>query len=69
MNNDELSYTIVGRATGTSQIIETCIITTTEINSIITVRNPADNAAVLTITPVAGGNNPVTYHPVIIQLQ
>jgi len=45
------------------------IVTTTSINSILTVRNPADNSTALTITPSAGGTQPVSAHLVIIQLQ
>ena len=56
-------------ATGTSQIIGMAIVTTTSINSILTVRNPADNATALTITPSTGGTQPVSAHLVIIQLQ
>lgn len=60
---------VVGRATGTSQIIGMAIVTTTSINSILTARNPADNATALTITPSAGGTQPVSAHLIIIQLQ
>jgi len=45
------------------------LVETTTINSILTVRNPADNAAAFTITPTAGGTQPVSAHLVIIQLQ
>jgi len=48
-----------GRATGTSQIIGMALVTTTSVNSILTVRNPAGNAAALGITPLAGGTRPV----------
>ena len=61
-------FTVVGRATGTSQIIGMAIVNTTTINSILTVRNPAGNAAALTITPVDGGTRPVSAHLVIIQI-
>lgn len=44
LNGADLAYTVVGRATGTSQIIGTAYVTTTSINSILTVRNPAGNA-------------------------
>lgn len=54
LNGESLEYTVVGRATGTSQIIGMALVTTTTINSVLTVRNPAGNAAALTITPVAG---------------
>ncbi|MGG1629539.1 collagen-like protein [Rossellomorea sp. NRS-1567] len=65
----ELAYTVVGRATGTSQIVGIAIVETSVINSILTVRNPADNATALTITPVAGGTEPVSAHLVITRLQ
>ena len=55
LNGEDLEYTVVGRATGASQIIGMAIVETTSINSVLTVRNPAGNAAALTITPVAGG--------------
>ena len=60
LNGDDLAYTVVGRATGTSQIIETALIQTTVENSIVTVRNPAGNSTALTITPLAGGLRPVS---------
>lgn len=69
LNGVELAYTVVGRATGTSQIIEMAIVTTTSINSVLTVRNHADNPAGLTITPVAGGTEAVSAYLVIIQIQ
>ncbi len=69
LNVADLEYTVVGRATGASQIIGMAIVETTSINSILTVRNPAGNDAALTITPVAGGPRPVSAHLVITQLQ
>lgn len=69
LNGEDLEYTVVGRATGTSQIVGMAIVTTTVINSILTVRNPAGNAAALGITPLAGGTRPVSAHLVIIQIQ
>ena len=69
LNGEDLPYTVVGRATGTSQIVGTALVTTTSVNSVLTVRNPADNAAALTITPLAGGTLPVSAHLVITQIQ
>ncbi len=69
LNGADLAYTVAGRATGTSQIVGTAIVTTTSANSILTVRNPAGNAAALTITPLAGGTRPVSAHLVITQIQ
>lgn len=68
LNGLDLAYTVVGRATGTSQIVGMAIVTTTSINSILTVRNPAGNSTALTITPSAGGTRPVSAHLVITQL-
>ncbi len=68
INGADLAYTVVGRATGTSQIIEMTIVNTTVVNSILTVRNPAGNSTALTITPLAGGTRPVSAHLVITQI-
>jgi hypothetical protein len=65
----ELAYTVVGRATGTSQIVGTCLVETTVPGSTLTVRNPAGNSTALTITPVAGGTLPVSAHLVIVRLK
>lgn len=69
LNSAELAYTVVGRATGTSQIVGVFLVTTTVTNSVLTVRNPAGNSTALTITPLAGGTNPVSAHLVITQIQ
>ena len=69
LNGADLPYTVVGRATGASQIVGMAIVTTTVVNSILTVRNPAGNAAALTITPLAGGTRAVSAHLVITQIQ
>lgn len=55
LNGADLEYTVVGRATGTSQIVGVALVTTIVINSILTIRNPAGNTPALTITPLAGG--------------
>ncbi|WP_435164910.1 collagen-like protein [Paenibacillus glycanilyticus] len=68
LNGADLAYTVVGRATGTSQIIGMALVQTTVINSVITVRNPAGNAAALTITPLAGGTRSDSAHLVIMQI-
>ena len=64
LNNTPLEYTVVGRATGTSQIV-----TTTSINSVLSVQNPAGNPTALTITPVDGGTNPISAHLTILRIQ
>jgi len=69
LNGVDLAYTVVGRATGTSQLSGTALITTYVINSILTVRNPAGNPTALTITPLAGGTRPVSASLVITQVQ
>lgn len=69
LNGADLAYTVVGRATGASQIVGMATVETTAINAILTVRNPAGNAAALTITPLAGGTSPVSAHLIILQIQ
>jgi hypothetical protein len=64
----ELDYTVVGRATGTSQIVGLALVRTSVINSILTVRNPASETTALTITPSAGGTEPVSAHLVITRI-
>jgi len=68
LNGADLAYTVVGRATGTSQIVGVCLVTTIVTNSILTVRNPAGNSTALTLTPIAGGTRSVSAHLVITQI-
>jgi hypothetical protein len=68
LNGAILPYTTVGRATGTSQISGTCLVTTAAVNSILEVVN-ASSPVALTVTPVAGGVAPVSAHLVIKRLQ
>jgi hypothetical protein len=69
INGSELAYTVVGRATGTSQLVGMALVQTTEVNSELTVRNPAGNSTALTITPLAGGTHPVSAHLLITRIQ
>ena len=68
LNGADLAYTVVGRETGASQIVGMALVTTTAVDSVITVRNPDGTAAALTITPLAGGTRPVSAHLVITRL-
>ncbi|WP_114205919.1 IPT/TIG domain-containing protein [Acidisarcina polymorpha] len=69
LNGNALAYTVVGRASGTSQLVEMALVQTTDVASTLTVRNPAGNSTALTITPLAGGTSPVSAHLVITRLQ
>ena len=69
LNDEDLPYTVAGRATGTSQIVGMAIVETTAVDSVLTVRNPDGTAEALTITPLAGGTRPVSAHLVITRLQ
>ena len=69
LSGSDLAYTVVGRATGTNELAGVSLVTTTVINSILTVRNPAGNSTALTITPIAGGTRPVSANLVITQIQ
>ncbi len=68
LNENALEYTIFDRAAGTTQIVGIAIVETTSVNSILTVRNPADNSTALTITPIAGGTQPVVAQLIITQI-
>ncbi len=68
LNGADLEYTVVGRATGVSQITGMAIVETTSVDSILTVRNPAGNASAITITPLAGGTRPVSAHLTIMRI-
>jgi hypothetical protein len=68
LNGVPVPYTVVGRATGTTQLIGLSIIQTTVPNSILTVRN-ASSASALTITPLAGGTSPVSASLIIIRIR
>ncbi len=68
LNGADLEYAVFGRATGVSQIVGMAIVQTTAVDSVLTVRNPAGNAAALTVTPLAGGTRPVSAHLVITQI-
>ena len=68
LNGIDLAYSLVGRATCCSQIVGIALITTSVVNSILSVRNPIGNSNALTITPLAGGIDPSSAHLVITLL-
>jgi hypothetical protein len=65
LNGTPLDYSVVGRATGTSQLVGESLVTTTTVNDALQVLNPAGNSTALTITPLAGGTVPVSASLVI----
>ncbi len=69
LNGAELPYTIVGRATGTSEIVGEALVTVATVNSVLEVINPAGESTALTITPLAGGTRPVSATLVIQRLK
>ena len=68
LNAGQNPNTVVGRATGTSQVVGLCLVQTTLPNSILSIRNPLGQPIALTMTPVAGGTNPVSAHLVITRV-
>ncbi len=68
LNTIPLPNTVVGRATGTTQIIGVSLVTTTTSNSILEVINPPTNVP-LTLPPNDGGTHPVSAHLTIIRIQ
>ena len=69
LNGTEVPYSVTGRATGTSQITGTVLIETDIADSVLTLRNPEGTATAITLTPNAGGTEPVSAHLVITRLQ
>lgn len=65
----ELPYTVVGRATGSCQIVGMALVQTSVVNSILTISNPSSNSTALTITPIAGGTEAVSAHLIITRIQ
>jgi hypothetical protein len=55
-----LAYTVVGRATGTSQIVGHVLVRAPVASTSLSIRNCPGNSPALTITPVAGGTNAVS---------
>jgi hypothetical protein len=68
LNGTPLLWTTVGRSAVTSQIVGMTYVNTTFVNSIITLRNPPNNA-LFTLTGFAGGTVPVSAHLVITRVQ
>lgn len=60
VNGIEDTSTVVGRATGTSQIMGSTIIITTLPNSTLSIVHPVGNSPALTLTPWAGGTHAVS---------
>ena len=62
-----LPDTVVGRATGTSQLIINTLIAATA-GQRLSIINPTGNVAALTITPIAGGTHSVSATLIITRL-
>jgi hypothetical protein len=69
LNGVEVAYTVVGRAQGDTQIVGLTIVNTYVPNTVLTVRNPAGNTGSITVTPNAGGAQPVSAQLTIIRLR
>ncbi len=75
LNNVPLPDTVVGRATGQTQIIGLSLVTTTTSASVLEVINPSSNVTLDVSSgtnPAFGdqsGNNPVSAHLVIVRIQ
>lgn len=68
LNGEELDYTVAGRGADSSQIIGSAIIETVDPDSVLTLRNPENSGTDLTITPNAGGSEPVSAHLIISRI-
>ena len=68
LNTIPLPETVVGRATGKTQIVGVSLVTTTTSGSVLEVINPSLNIA-LTIPANDGGTHPISAHLVIVRVQ
>lgn len=68
LNSGLVASSVVGRATGSSQITEFALVTTTTSNSVLEVINPPGNTSEA-IPPNDGGTQPISAHLVIIRIQ
>ena len=68
VNGVPLASSVVGRDTGTDQIVGISLLTTTTPNTTISVINPPTATAALQLTTIAGGTHPVSAHLVIIRI-
>jgi hypothetical protein len=66
-NGVALGQSVVGRATGTSQIVGTSMVTASAGDTLQVINS--SSPAALTITPLAGGTNPVSAHLTILRLR
>ena len=73
LNGTALPDTVVGRATGQTQIIGLSLVTTSTAGSVLAVINPLGNipldVASGTVPPDQSGNNPVSSHLTIVRIQ
>ena len=69
VNGVEDVRTVVGRATGTSQIIGNTLLTTSTLNTVISLNNATGNPGALTVNPIAGGTRAVSASLIIKRLQ
>jgi hypothetical protein len=68
LNGVDINHTVVGRATGTTQLVGLSLVIVSVPNSILTVRNPSGNTPPLTITPYAGGARTVSASLIIVRV-
>ena len=68
INDTEWTYTAVG-SSAASPITGMTIVTTTQPNSVLSVRNPSGNPAGIRLATSTGGNLPVSAHLVIVQIR
>jgi hypothetical protein len=67
LNGVGVASTVVGRATGTNQIVGNTVIAATA-GDVLSIINPTGNAAALTLTPTAGGTHAVSATLTIVDL-
>ena len=69
LNGTMQDYTISGRPSGASEIVGMTIVTTTQDDTVLTLRYPEDEEAISDVQPTDNPYLDITSHLVIIQLR
>ena len=68
LNGTELPYTIVGNGGDNTQLTGMALVTTTQATDLLSLQNPSAATTSLTLTPSAGGTQPVSAHLLVLRI-
>ena len=68
LNGTELPYTVVGNGGDNTQLTGMALVTTTQATDLLSLQNPSAATTSLTLTPSAGGTQPVSAHLLVLRI-